>query len=118
MDASVAARIVSEKCGIFSIQMQHNIFLRINSICKELHVSPEAAVEMMTQRWEEYKEARPKLTWKYSNAANFLFSVDWNDPAAWPWIRQVPKPAATPVNTFLESWEARRKAVEAERSAS
>jgi len=118
MDTSVAARIVSERCGIFSIQVQHNIFLRINGICGELHVSPEAAVEMMIQRWEQYKEARPKLTWKFSNPANFLFSVDWNDPAAWPWIRATPKPQAPAPNAYLIEYERRKRAIAEERSGS
>lgn len=89
MDASIAARIVSEKCGIPTMQLQHSIFLKIKSLLME----PEQACELMIQRWNEYLLARPRLTYKFNSAANFFHSVDWNNPAEWPYARAVPRQA-------------------------
>lgn len=94
MDASIAARIVSEKCGIPTMQLQHSIFLKIKSLLME----PEQACELMIQRWNEYLVARPRLTYKFNSAANFFHSVDWNNPAEWPYIR------ATPQQVGISRW--------------
>lgn len=95
LDWSVAARCVAERCRIYDYR-SHSELAMILKDFSELHqMPPEWVINKSILQWENYKANADRLKWVYGSPIQFFRWFAWNSEEQWPWVRAVPKPAAS-----------------------
>lgn len=81
---SIHTRILSESVGIFDIRQQSDMHRLLGQFIRDSKSPPEAAIQAMTRRWDEYQAAMPTLSYSYGSSHKFFMSGNWNRPEVWP----------------------------------
>lgn len=115
-DASVAARVLSERIGNLDFRFQEQL-ARMLGIYRLPGETLEACVDRMVGQWELYNASRPKLNYPVGSSRKFFESGVWHDKNLWPWREgQAPiirGPSAE--NKALQAIKEREEAVRRER---
>jgi len=82
---SIYSRVLCERCGIFDFKQQAGMHGFLDSVVRHKQLEPEAAIDYVVTRWEEYKRCIPELRVSYQSAYNWAMSGLWDTPDAWPW---------------------------------
>lgn len=85
MDSSVAARILSEKTGIFAFRYQQELALILQAESQNSGESLESTVARALIAWTNYKANMLAFEWRFPSPVGFFRSAIWNDDRLWPW---------------------------------